>query len=142
MSDVFDLTCELIRRASVTPDDAGCQAMIAARLAKAGFRVRHLRFGEVDNLWATHGDSGPGSSWAPVMSGDGRHVAWNDYVTHEVFVRDLDTGLVASASLDSEGVPSDGITVSISQCPVSLRSSTLAGRSLMCRLPASRPRLS
>jgi len=59
MSDVLDLTCDLIRCASVTPDDAGCQAMIAARLAQAGFRVRHLRFGEVDNLWATHGDGGP-----------------------------------------------------------------------------------
>lgn len=59
MSDVFDLTCDLIRRASVTPDDAGCQAMVAARLAQAGFRVRHLRFGEVDNLWATHGEGGP-----------------------------------------------------------------------------------
>ena len=59
MSDVLDLTCELIRRASVTPDDAGCQAAIAARLMRAGFRVRHLRFGEVDNLWATHGDGGP-----------------------------------------------------------------------------------
>jgi succinyl-diaminopimelate desuccinylase len=59
MSDVFDLTCELIRRASVTPDDAGCQAAIAARLMRAGFRVRHLRFGEVDNLWATHGEGGP-----------------------------------------------------------------------------------
>lgn len=58
MSDVLDLTCELIRRASVTPDDAGCQAAIAARLMRAGFRVRHLRFGEVDNLWATHGGGG------------------------------------------------------------------------------------
>ena len=58
MSDVLDLTCELIRRASVTPDDAGCQAAIAARLMRAGFRVRHLRYGEVDNLWATHGDGG------------------------------------------------------------------------------------
>lgn len=59
MSDVFDLTCELIRRRSVTPNDAGCQAAIAARLMRAGFRVRHLRYGEVDNLWATHGDGGP-----------------------------------------------------------------------------------
>lgn len=58
MSDVLDLTCELIRRASVTPDDAGCQAAIAARLMRAGFRVRHLRYGEVDNLWATHGEGG------------------------------------------------------------------------------------
>lgn len=59
MSDVLDLTCDLIRRRSVTPDDAGCQAAIADRLMRAGFTVRHLRFGEVDNLWATHGDSGP-----------------------------------------------------------------------------------
>ncbi len=59
MSDVFDLTCELIRRRSVTPDDAGCQAAIADRLMHAGFSVRHLRYGEVDNLWATHGEGGP-----------------------------------------------------------------------------------
>ncbi len=59
MSDVLDLTCELICRRSVTPDDAGCQAAIADRLMRAGFTVRHLRHGEVDNLWATHGDGGP-----------------------------------------------------------------------------------
>jgi succinyl-diaminopimelate desuccinylase len=57
MSDVFDLTCELIARPSVTPDDAGCQQLIAARLERAGFAIEHLRFGEVDNLWATHGSS-------------------------------------------------------------------------------------
>ena len=55
MSDVFDLTCELIARPSVTPDDAGCQQLIAERLERAGFAIEHLRFGEVDNLWATHG---------------------------------------------------------------------------------------
>ena len=60
MSDVFDLTCALIARPSVTPDDGGCQALIAARLQSAGFACEHLRFGEVDNLWATHGsDAGP-----------------------------------------------------------------------------------
>ncbi len=59
MSAVFDLTCELIRRASVTPDDAGCQSVIAERLVRAGFVVERLRFGEVDNLWATHGAGGP-----------------------------------------------------------------------------------
>ncbi len=59
MSAVFDLTCELIHRASVTPDDAGCQSVIAARLARAGFTVERLRYGEVDNLWATHGEDGP-----------------------------------------------------------------------------------
>ena len=57
-SPVLALAAELIRRRSVTPDDAGCQALIAERLASAGFRVSHLRFGEVDNLWATHGEGG------------------------------------------------------------------------------------
>ena len=56
MSDVLQLTCDLIARASVTPDDAGCQALIADRLEQAGFACEHLRFGDVDNLWATHGD--------------------------------------------------------------------------------------
>jgi len=59
MSDILDLTCELIRRRSLTPDDAGCQALIAKRLIEAGFLVEHLRFGEVDNLWATHGNGDP-----------------------------------------------------------------------------------
>jgi succinyl-diaminopimelate desuccinylase len=59
MSDVLDLTLELIRRRSVTPADAGCQPLLAERLARAGFAVEHLRHGEVDNLWATHGRGGP-----------------------------------------------------------------------------------
>lgn len=59
MSAVFDLTAELIRRPSVTPDDAGCQALLAERLARVGFTIEHLRYGEVDNLWATHGQGGP-----------------------------------------------------------------------------------
>lgn len=58
MSDVLDLTCELIRRRSVTPDDAGCQALIAERLARVGFTIENLRYGDVDNLWATHRGSG------------------------------------------------------------------------------------
>ncbi|QGW66842.1 succinyl-diaminopimelate desuccinylase [Lysobacter soli] len=53
------LTCDLIARASVTPDDAGCQALIARRLSAAGFRCESLRFGDVDNLWAVHGTDGP-----------------------------------------------------------------------------------
>lgn len=59
MSDVCELACDLIRRRSVTPEDAGCLPLIGARLAQAGFRVEHLRYGEVDNLWATHGSTGP-----------------------------------------------------------------------------------
>jgi len=59
MSDVLELACELIRRRSVTPDDCGCLALIGGRLARAGFHVEHLRYGEVDNLWATRGTDGP-----------------------------------------------------------------------------------
>lgn len=58
-SDVLQLTCELIARASVTPDDTGCQALLAQRLEAAGFACEHLRLGEVDNLWATHGSGAP-----------------------------------------------------------------------------------
>lgn len=59
MSAVLDLTCELIRRASVTPEDGGCQELIAQRLRNAGFSIRELPFGKVKNLWATHGHAGP-----------------------------------------------------------------------------------
>jgi len=59
MSDVLELTCELIARPSVTPEDAGCQALLAGCLAAAGFHCEHLRLGEVDNLWATHGQGAP-----------------------------------------------------------------------------------
>jgi succinyl-diaminopimelate desuccinylase len=59
MSDVLELACELICRRSVTPEDAGCLRLIGARLERAGFRVEHLRYGAVDNLWATHGTGGP-----------------------------------------------------------------------------------
>ena len=59
MSSVLDLTCELVSRPSITPDDAGCQPLIASRLAAAGFAIEHLRQGEVDNLWATHGQGEP-----------------------------------------------------------------------------------
>ncbi len=55
MSDVIALTKELISRVSVTPDDAGCQTLIAERLARAGFRCEQIDFGSVKNLWATHG---------------------------------------------------------------------------------------
>lgn len=58
-SEVLALTCDLIARPSVTPDDLGCQRLIAERLTRAGFACEHLRYGEVDNLWAVHGGAGP-----------------------------------------------------------------------------------
>ena len=59
MSEVLDLARELIARPSVTPADAGCQPLVAERLRRAGFACEHLRFGQVDNLWATHGEGDP-----------------------------------------------------------------------------------
>lgn len=59
MQDIIDLTRELIARASVTPEDAGCQDLLADRLSAAGFRIQHLPFGAVKNFWATHGSAGP-----------------------------------------------------------------------------------
>ena len=59
MSDVLALTCDLIRRRSVTLADEGCQDLIGTRLQRVGFTCEHLRLGEVENLWATHGSGQP-----------------------------------------------------------------------------------
>jgi succinyl-diaminopimelate desuccinylase len=55
----LDLACALIARRSLTPSDAGCQEMIAARLRPLGFAIEPMRFGEVDNLWARRGSAAP-----------------------------------------------------------------------------------
>jgi succinyl-diaminopimelate desuccinylase len=56
---LIELLKSLVRRRSVTPDDAGCQALIAARLETSGFRCESLPFGEVSNLWARRGQMAP-----------------------------------------------------------------------------------
>lgn len=52
-------TQDLIRQASVTPDDKDCQPMMSARLAPLGFESETMIFEEVTNLWARRGNSGP-----------------------------------------------------------------------------------
>lgn len=59
MSAALDLARALIRRPSLTPDDAGCQALLGERLAALGFALEPMRFGDVDNLWARRGAAGP-----------------------------------------------------------------------------------
>lgn len=59
LSPTLSLACELIARDSTTPADAGCQQLMAERLAACGFRIESMRFGEVDNLWARRGEQGP-----------------------------------------------------------------------------------
>jgi len=58
-TDTIALAQTLVRKPSVTPDDAGCQTLIAGLLEAAGFTVESLRFGDVDNLWARHGTGDP-----------------------------------------------------------------------------------
>src|SRR5215212_5768483 len=55
----LELAKELIARRSVTPQDGGCQELIAGRLERVGFRCEHLQFGEVSNLWARRGTARP-----------------------------------------------------------------------------------
>jgi len=59
MSETLQLAQDLIARPSVTPEDKGCQDMIAERLSALGFHIEKLRFGEVDNLWARLNEDGP-----------------------------------------------------------------------------------
>ena len=59
MSATFELAAELIRRPSISPDDAGCQSILRGRLEALGFACETMQFGAVTNLWATLGDSGP-----------------------------------------------------------------------------------
>jgi succinyl-diaminopimelate desuccinylase len=66
-ADVVELTKDLIARRSVTPEDAGCQALIAQRLERVGFHCEHLRYGQTDNLWATH-TAGSGENAGPVLA--------------------------------------------------------------------------
>jgi succinyl-diaminopimelate desuccinylase len=59
MTPTLELAMDLIRRPSVTPDDAGCQQLMIPRLEALGFRVERLRFGPVDNFWARRGTAAP-----------------------------------------------------------------------------------
>ncbi|WP_299078195.1 succinyl-diaminopimelate desuccinylase [uncultured Paraglaciecola sp.] len=59
MSRTIALTKGLINRKSVTPEDAGCQEMMAAILAPLGFEIEDLTFADTKNIWARKGKEGP-----------------------------------------------------------------------------------
>ncbi len=59
MSATLELSQQLIRCRSVTPEDGGCQALIAARLAPLGFRAEALVRKDTTNLWLRRGDARP-----------------------------------------------------------------------------------
>jgi succinyl-diaminopimelate desuccinylase len=62
MRPTLKLTCELVERASLTPNDAGCQRLLADRLESLGFNAEWFQFGDVTNVIFTHGQAGP-SLW-------------------------------------------------------------------------------
>lgn len=60
MSDkTLELAKELIARPSQTPRDEGCQEILIKRLTPLGFKAERLPFGDVENLWAVHGNAKP-----------------------------------------------------------------------------------
>ena len=59
LSPTLQLAFELLSRASVTPDDEGCQELMIERLTALGFNVERLPFGDVKNFWAVRGHHGP-----------------------------------------------------------------------------------
>ena len=77
LSPTLQLACDLIQRPSVTPIDEGCQELMIRRLEAIGFHTERLRFDDVDNFWAVHGDSGPIFAFAGhtdvVPTGDEKH---------------------------------------------------------------------
>ena len=58
-AETLALAQQLICAESVSPDDAGCQVLMAEYLSALGFRIESMPFGDVDNLWALHGDGTP-----------------------------------------------------------------------------------
>ena len=59
MSDTLELLKDLISRASVTPEDAGCQDVLAERLTKLGFKEERLNFDDTQNSWLRRGEEPP-----------------------------------------------------------------------------------
>jgi succinyl-diaminopimelate desuccinylase len=55
----LELLRALLQRRSITPNDAGCQQLLASRLQAAGFHCESLPFADVSNLWARRGKDGP-----------------------------------------------------------------------------------
>ena len=53
---VIELTQQLIRRPSLSPDDAGCQALLIARLQAIGFHIETMNIDDTLNFWATRGE--------------------------------------------------------------------------------------
>ncbi|ADI29208.1 succinyl-diaminopimelate desuccinylase [Methylotenera versatilis] len=58
-SKTLSLAINLLTRRSNTPEDAGCQELMISHLEPLGFKIERMRFGNVDNLYARRGTTGP-----------------------------------------------------------------------------------
>ncbi|WNL39436.1 succinyl-diaminopimelate desuccinylase [Halomonas sp. PAMB 3232] len=78
LSPTLALAFDLIGRASVTPDDEGCQTIMIERLEALGFHVERLPFGDVENFWAVRGHHGPVLAFAghTDVVPSGPHTSW------------------------------------------------------------------
>ncbi|MGE3320055.1 MAG: succinyl-diaminopimelate desuccinylase [Candidatus Berkiella sp.] len=63
-SQTLELACQLLERPSVTPNDEGCQQIIAQYLQKLGFTIHHFPFNQVSNLFAVKGTGEPSFCFA------------------------------------------------------------------------------
>ena len=113
MSQALDLTRDLLARRSITPADEGCQELIAARLAQIGFVIEPLPFGNVTNLWARRGRSGPVFCFAghTDVVPSGPHEEWHsdpfvpalrDGVLYGRGAADMKSGLAAMVTATEE----------------------------------------
>lgn len=59
ISPTLELAIDLLKRRSNTPEDAGCQETMIARLEPLGFKIERMRFGDVDNFYARRGTASP-----------------------------------------------------------------------------------
>jgi len=59
MSETLELTKALLKKVSLTPEDAGCMDLMADYLQQRGFNIEWMNFGETKNLWARRGNSAP-----------------------------------------------------------------------------------
>jgi len=88
---VTELLCDLIRRPSITPDDAGCQHVLAERLQRIGFGCETMQFNDVTNLWARRGTAPPVLCFAghTDVVPPGNETEWRHPPFEPTFVDDL-----------------------------------------------------